>query len=163
MQMLGVGLPELLLIMFLAVVVIGPDRLPGFAADLARWIRRARVYANHLSRDFNEVISDFEKEAGASREDWKEITNLVTRNTSDIAKELTAVSRQLEEPLDVDERRDPPPSNVVPFEQGLEGESTPIAERGPEEDDMDAEPEAGTAEEKPWFVPEAPARRRSRE
>lgn len=156
MQMFGIGLPEVLLILFLAVIVIGPDRLPGFAADLARWIRRARAYGEHLTRDFNEVVGELEKEAGASREDWKEIASLVTRHTGNVTKELERVSSQLS--VDLDDSKKDEPANVVPFGSEPDREdSTALKER------KAAEEAEGPAEEKPWFVPERSTRRRPRE
>src|SRR5215218_796613 len=95
MQMFGVGPLELLVVLVLAVIVIGPDRMPAFAADLARWIRRGRAYATHLTRDFNEVIGELEKEAGTSREDWKEIASVVGLHTNALASELTKVATQV--------------------------------------------------------------------
>jgi Sec-independent protein translocase protein TatA len=41
MQLIGIGIPELLVILVLTVIVVGPDRLPEVAAQLARWIRQA--------------------------------------------------------------------------------------------------------------------------
>src|SRR5918992_1738555 len=102
MQMFGIGLPELMVILFLSILVIGPDRLPAFAADLARWIRRARAYGNHLMRDFNEVMGDFEKEAGASREDWKEIASVITRHTGDVTREVQRTATAIERSADLD-------------------------------------------------------------
>ena len=80
MQMFGVGVFELLVILIIAAIVVGPDKLPQVAADLAKWIRQTRAYARHLLGDFNEVIAELEKEAGASREDWKEIASVITRS-----------------------------------------------------------------------------------
>ena len=77
MQMFGVGILELMVILLLAVIVVGPDRLPAVAADLARWIRQGRAYARVMTKDFNEVVGELEKEAGANREDWKEIASVV--------------------------------------------------------------------------------------
>lgn len=89
MQMFGVGIMELMVILGLAVLVIGPDRLPGFAADLAKWIRQARTYANHMMKDFNEVVAEVQKEAGTTSEDWKEIASVFNRHTGDVLKEVT--------------------------------------------------------------------------
>jgi Sec-independent protein translocase protein TatA len=77
------------MILTLAVLVIGPERVPGFAADLAKWIRKARAYANHMMKDFNEVVTEVQKEAGASADDWKEIASVFNRHTGDVAKEIT--------------------------------------------------------------------------
>jgi Sec-independent protein translocase protein TatA len=162
MQMFGIGLPEVLLILFLAVIVIGPDRLPAFAADLARWIRRARAYGAHLTRDFNEVVSELEKEAGASREDWKEIASLVTRNTGGLTREFERVTSQLG--VDLDESKQAEPANVVPFEPGAAGEDSTAMKERKAAAEAEPEPSEEPGEEKPWFVPErATRRRRSRE
>jgi Tat protein translocase TatB subunit len=162
MQMFGIGLPELMVILILAVVVVGPDRLPAVASDLARWIRRTRAYAQHLMGDFNEVIGEIEKEAGTSREDWKEIAGLVTRHTGDIGKELEKVGGQLERSTstDLDEAKTEAGNgwtNVVPFESAKADNGNGA------EEPQEAEQEASSNEQQPWYVPERTSRRRSRE
>jgi len=42
----GVGLPELAVIAFVAVLVFGPDKLPEFARQAGQLVRKARVFAN---------------------------------------------------------------------------------------------------------------------
>ena len=44
--MFGVGLPEMAVIAFIAVLVFGPDRLPGLAQQAGQMLRKARSMAN---------------------------------------------------------------------------------------------------------------------
>ncbi|WP_104108048.1 sec-independent translocase [Nocardioides sp. 616] len=44
--MLGVGLPEMAVIAFVAVLVFGPDRLPELAKQAAQMVRKVRTLAN---------------------------------------------------------------------------------------------------------------------
>jgi len=46
----GVGLPELTVIAFVAVLVFGPDKLPDFARQAGRMVRMLREFA-HEARD----------------------------------------------------------------------------------------------------------------
>ena len=48
--MFGVGLPELAVIAFVAILVFGPDRLPEFARQAGRLVRQMRTFA-HQARD----------------------------------------------------------------------------------------------------------------
>jgi sec-independent protein translocase protein TatB len=44
--MFGVGLPELAVIAFVAVLVFGPDKLPDMARQAGRMMRTVRQFAN---------------------------------------------------------------------------------------------------------------------
>jgi Sec-independent protein translocase protein TatA len=154
-----------MVILILTVLVVGPDRLPGFAADLARWIRQARAYATHLTKDFNEVVSELEKEAGASREDWKEIASVVNHHTGDIMKEMQKVSTQIEAAGDVDGNGNGQPiTGQAPTVELRPANVPPPITQSTHENGDSAEPEIEAegepAEEKPWYVPDTRSHRR---
>ncbi len=160
MQMFGVGALELIVILVLAVLVVGPDRLPQVAADLAQWIRRARVYANHLSKDFNEVVGELEKEVGANRDDWKEIAGVITRNTGAVGGAVSSAATALEKSLDTPKPAD---ATSASNEATPLGES-PVAATAANEDNVD-EPAAAASTpeaEKAWYETDRPVRRRTR-
>ena len=48
--MFDVGFGEILLIMVISLVVLGPEKLPKLAADIGRWIGRARPVPADLRR-----------------------------------------------------------------------------------------------------------------
>ncbi len=48
--MFGVGLPELAVIAFVAVLVVGPEKLPDLARQAGRMLRQLRTLAN-VARD----------------------------------------------------------------------------------------------------------------
>ncbi len=52
--MFGIGLPELILIMVVALIVVGPDKLPDLAKTLARQIVELKRAANSLKDSLNE-------------------------------------------------------------------------------------------------------------
>ena len=176
MQMFGIGIPELLIILLLAVLVVGPDRLPQVAADMARWIRQARAYGQHLTRDFSEVVGEIEKEAGTSRDDWKEIGKVVGLRTGEVTKELERVASEVEkagsaaaedaavdleaEPAKAESTNGESPS-VLPVDATARSPVEGQAEDPP--DEAPAVDASGDAAEKSWYVPERASRRRSSE
>jgi Sec-independent protein translocase protein TatA len=66
--MFGLTFEKLLLIGIIAVFVLGPDKLPGYAAKLAQFVRSARDMANGAkSRMKDEMGPDFDDV------DWKKL------------------------------------------------------------------------------------------
>ena len=54
--MLGIGLPELMVIMVVAVVVFGPERLPEFARQAGRFVRQMRNLAQSAQTQLREEL-----------------------------------------------------------------------------------------------------------
>ena len=49
--MLDIGIGEFLALAVIALLVLGPDKLPKFAADTARFVRQVRQMANNAKED----------------------------------------------------------------------------------------------------------------
>jgi Tat protein translocase TatB subunit len=54
--MFEVGFSEILLIFAIALLVLGPNRLPKLAADLGRWAGRARAMARQLRTQLEQEV-----------------------------------------------------------------------------------------------------------
>lgn len=54
--MFDVGFSELLVIGVVALVVLGPERLPRLARDVGRWVGRARHYVNRLRDEIDREV-----------------------------------------------------------------------------------------------------------
>ena len=54
--MFGVGLPELAVILVVAVVVFGPDGLPDYARQAGRMVRQLRRFAQSAQQDLRNEL-----------------------------------------------------------------------------------------------------------
>lgn len=52
--MFGIGLPELILIMAVALIVVGPEKLPDLAKSLAKGVLELKKAANSLKEQLND-------------------------------------------------------------------------------------------------------------
>lgn len=52
--MFGIGLPEMILILALALIVVGPDKLPDLARSIAKGIMELKKTAEGLKKNFEE-------------------------------------------------------------------------------------------------------------
>jgi sec-independent protein translocase protein TatB len=83
--MFGIGLPEMIVIMAIALIVVGPDKLPDLARSAAKWLLELKKTAEALKRDLTEdgtldgIKSDLKLEHKnnlfeASDQSWKTLT-----------------------------------------------------------------------------------------
>src|SRR3954451_14320034 len=87
--MFGIGVPEFLVIVVVALVVFGPDKLPEFARQAGRMVRQVR----QLSR---QARDDIRTELGPEYADF-ELTDLDPRRA--IRKHIIEAGDEYEEPL----------------------------------------------------------------
>lgn len=90
--MFGIGLPELMVIIVVAVLVFGPDRLPDFARQAGRFLRQVKQFTDS-ARD------DIRAELGPDYADF-ELTDLDPRR---------AVRKYIQDTWDESDPDDEPP------------------------------------------------------
>lgn len=66
----GIGMPEMLVVLVLALVVVGPQQLPVMMRKIGRFVGQARMMARDFQRSFDEIgreteLSDLRKEIEA--------------------------------------------------------------------------------------------------
>ncbi|MDR2364314.1 MAG: Sec-independent protein translocase protein TatB [Zoogloeaceae bacterium] len=85
--MFDVGFAELLVIGAVALVVIGPERLPGAARAVGHVLSRMRRYVN-------EVKTEIDREAALS--DLKKLQGEMMDSARELERDLRAGARQME-------------------------------------------------------------------
>lgn len=73
--MFGIGFPELILILALALIVVGPDKLPELARSIAKTLVDLKKTAEGLKDSFNEEdnpISDIKPQLEDAAKNFKE-------------------------------------------------------------------------------------------
>jgi sec-independent protein translocase protein TatB len=86
--MFDIGFTELLLIAVVALVVLGPDRLPGAVRTAGLWIGR-------IKRSFSAIKAEVEREIGAD-EIRRQLHN---EQILELEREMNAMKQNLNAPL----------------------------------------------------------------
>ena len=107
MEFLGIGLPELLVILVLALIVVGPNKLPEMAAHLARFVRAARRYGNQVTQDFNEALHDLEEEYDEMKGEWKEVGQGLDSTAKEVGGHLKAVDSDVQRAVNTAAKESP--------------------------------------------------------
>ncbi len=88
MELFGVGIPELGLVMLIALVIVGPQRFPEVARQIAHWVRTARSFTDAVMQDVRAAVDEIEQEVTAANDGVNPI-----RELQELRKELgTAAS-----------------------------------------------------------------------
>jgi sec-independent protein translocase protein TatB len=95
MNFFGVGLPEVIVVLVLALIVLGPERLPEFAAQLARLVRQVRGYAGRVTSQLRYELGDLTQEYESLRQEVQQLRDELRQQTRPFQKELNAAAADL--------------------------------------------------------------------
>jgi sec-independent protein translocase protein TatB len=91
MNIFGVGPLEILLVSVIAIVVLGPERFPQAAVQVARAIKFLRGYANDATSDLREEFKQLTEEYDQLRVELDDIRGSVRKSTSSVTGEVSKV------------------------------------------------------------------------
>lgn len=98
--MFGVGAFEFVLVLLIAMIVLGPDRIPVAMRTLGRWVRQLRKLASDFRQEFDEEISILRGEVEALREEAELTRAELQEIQDDIAQTVGEAQGDLEEAAD---------------------------------------------------------------
>ena len=78
----------------IAVIVLGPERIPGAAVQLARAVRYMRGYANDATADIRKELQELTKEYDEVRKELTEFRQSVTKDVTSVADEVSKAVQQ---------------------------------------------------------------------
>lgn len=94
MDFFGIGPLELILILIVLLIVVGPAKLPEVVGTIGKGVRKFREATTELSRDFKEMADEVKD----SSKEVESVVNTQTGLTSDlkeVAKEIEEVKKDI--------------------------------------------------------------------
>ena len=84
------GFWELTLIMFVALLVVGPSRLPQVAAHAGHWIGRIKTLATNFKTDLSREMDteDLQKTIAAPREEIEKLGSSLQQTSTKVEREV---------------------------------------------------------------------------
>jgi sec-independent protein translocase protein TatB len=99
MEIFGIGPAELILILVIAFVVLGPDRLPAAARTLGQWVRQLRKLTNELSGQLGPELNEAKQELQATQQELRglssDLTNQLQAGLADVKQDLQATQEEM--------------------------------------------------------------------
>lgn len=96
MTFFGMGPLEILVILVVALIVFGPDKLPQVAMQVGRAVRDFRRWTADLTSEFRSVTQEFSSEFEELRSATQELQSELRGVQSDLANEMRMVSGALQ-------------------------------------------------------------------
>ena len=106
--MFEISFPELIILAVVALLVLGPERLPRAAQFAGLWVRRARAHWHAVKTDFERELADDElrKSLEATRTALKEAQSSLRESMDEVDVAVRGVETPDVPRIEVDARND---------------------------------------------------------
>ena len=100
--MFDMGFQEIVLIGIIALIIIGPERLPGVARNIGLWVGKMQRFVAGVKSDIaNELQTDELRNMLSSQEDQiRELKSMVKETQSDLERTAKDAQRSVAEGMD---------------------------------------------------------------
>ena len=89
MNFLGVGAQEIILVALIAAVVVGPQRFPELAVQVAKALKFLRNYANSATSQMRGELDELTKEYAEVRKELRELKQTTQKEVEIVAEQLS--------------------------------------------------------------------------
>ncbi len=128
--MFDVGLSEMMVIAVVALVVLGPERLPKVARTFGHLLGRAQRYVNQVKQDINREMemSELKKLQDEVKSAAQEMQQSVNEASKSVESEARSFERSVNSSVAELEAQAPPPSSwdLTPPEVSVPSASLPV-------------------------------------
>jgi sec-independent protein translocase protein TatB len=104
----SIGFPEMLVIVLLAIIFVGPKDLPQLMRTIGQWMARIRAMGNEFKSAFDDM--DMDNEVASIRREIEEMKSL-GQVDPDLDDEMRALNKDLRESTDLSSPHKPKPKN----------------------------------------------------
>jgi len=118
--MFGLGFSEIMIVVIIAILFLGPDKLPSAMVDVAKFFRNAKKtigdVKDSLEQEMN--VADIKEEALAYKKQLLDAQDKLAKvtDTSQISANLTSLTDDFLEGEEIAKKKDEPKSQKVAFE-----------------------------------------------
>ncbi len=95
MDFLGMGWFEIAIVLLVALIVLGPEKLPHYARNIGKFIRQFRKITTGVSKEITKAM-DFDEEDEAEEGIKKELRDITTSLEEDAAELRRSLSEEAE-------------------------------------------------------------------
>lgn len=99
MEFLGIGYQELLLVLVLLLVVVGPERLPAMAYQIGRAVRTMQMYARAVRDEFKDEIDYLDEQYRTVKGEVDSMNATMREEQAKLNAELSSATKEVSEPL----------------------------------------------------------------
>jgi sec-independent protein translocase protein TatB len=110
----SIGFPEMLVIVLLAIIFVGPKDLPKLMRTIGQWMARIRAMGNEFKSAFDDM--DMDEDVAAIRREIEEMKSL-GKLPSDLDDEMRALNKDIREATDMSSPHKPKPKNDTPSDE----------------------------------------------